>query len=254
LNFEITRQRSLASTGIQIKQETRHWDDIRRITISLRTKEEEQDYRYFPEADLLPVLITKRFLQTIRQKMPEMPKERAKRFQKDYKISNELAQVLVKSKALADFFEAVASHSKDPREAGGWLAVDLQAYLKEVGANLEDLEVTPEYFAELSNIVSGGEISRSSAKTVFFEMMKTGKKPRAIAEAQGLKVIADMSFVKEVVDQVFRDNPQAVQDALNDDKAVNFLIGKIMRETRGRVDPGVANRIVRGRLASDRSS
>ena len=235
-------------------QETRHWDEIRRITISLRLKEEEQDYRYFPEADLVPVTLTKQFVQDVKKGMPEMPEERAKRFQKDYHLSGETAQILVREKALADFFEEAAKHSKDARELGSWLAVDLQAYLNEYGKSLEELKLTPQHFAELANMVSSGEVSRGAAKTAFVEMLKTGRMPRSISEEKGLKVISDTGFVESLIDKIFSENPQAVQDALKDPKAVNFLLGQIMRATKGRVDPAVANRLVRERLAAAKGS
>ncbi len=254
LNFEITRQRSLTSKGIKVMQETRHWDEIRRITISLRLKEEEQDYRYFPEADLVPVTLTKQFVQDVKKGMPEMPEARAKRFQKDYHLSGETAQILVREKALADFFEEAAKHSKDARELGSWLAVDLQAYLNESGKSLEELKLTPQHFAELANMVSSGEVSRGAAKTAFVEMLKTGRMPRSISEEKGLKVIADTGFVESLINKIFSENPQAVQDALKDPKAVNFLLGQIMRATKGRVDPAVANRLVRERLAAAKGS
>lgn len=254
LSFEMTRQKSLTSKGISIAQETRHWDDVRRITISLRVKEEEQDYRYFPEADLVPVVLSKGFIKDVKSDMPELPKERERRFQQEYNLSGETAQVLVKEKGLADFFEDSAKYSKDAREAGSWLAVDLQAFLNEAGKELADLEITPKHIAELADMVSNAEVSRGAAKTIFLEMLKTSKMPRSIAEEKGLKVIADSKFVEDVTEKVFKENPKAVQDAVKDEKAINFLLGQIMRATRGRVDPAVANRIVREKLSAVKSS
>ncbi|MFQ6134905.1 MAG: Asp-tRNA(Asn)/Glu-tRNA(Gln) amidotransferase subunit GatB [Nitrososphaerales archaeon] len=254
LSFEMTRQKSLTSKGISIAQETRHWDDVRRITISLRLKEEEQDYRYFPEADLVPVVLSKRFVEDVKKGMPELPGERGRRFQREYNLSGETAQVLVREKALADFFEESVKHCKDAREAGSWLAVDLQAYLNETGKELSDLNVTPKHIAKLVNMVRDAEVSRGAAKTVFLEMLQTGRTPRTIAEEKGLKVISDLKFVEGIVEKVLRENPQAVQDAVKDEKAINFLLGQIMRATRGRVDPAVANRMVRERLSAVKSS
>ena len=254
LSFEMTRQKSLTSKGIIIAQETRHWDEVRRITISLRLKEEEQDYRYFPEADLVPVVLPKRFVEDAKKGMSELPEERVERFQSEHNLSGETARVLVKEKALADFFEETVKHCEDAREAGSWLAVDLQAYLNETGKELSDLNVTPTHFAELADMVSSAEVSRGSAKKVFLDMLKTGRMPRGIAEKRGLKVISDVTLVEEVVETVFRENPQAVRDAVKDEKAINFLLGQIMRATQGRVDPAVANRMVRERLSAARSS
>tara|TARA_B100000315_G_scaffold81805_1_gene74980 strand:- start:1935 stop:3371 length:1437 start_codon:yes stop_codon:yes gene_type:complete len=250
LNFEMTRQKSLASKGISVSQETRHWDDIRRITISLRLKEEEQDYRYFPEADLLPVSLSETFVEGIKKDMPELPKEREKRFQREYNHSNEIARVLVKDKFLADYFEKTAQKSIDPREVGILLTVNLQPFLNETGKDLRSLDVTPNHFAELADMISTGQVSRRSAKTILLEMLKTGKKPRIIFDEKGLGVIIDSKFVENIVENVFNNNPQAVKDAEKDPKAINFLLGKIMQETRGRVDPSVANKLVKARLST----
>jgi len=249
LNFEMTRQKSLASKGISISQETRHWDDIRRITISLRLKEEEQDYRYFPEADLVPVSLSKSFIEEINSGMPELPKEREKRFQQEYHHSSEIARVLVKDKFLADYSEKTSKESIDPREVGILLAVNLPPFLNETGKNLKSLDITPKHFAELADMISKGEVSRRSAKAIFLEMLKTGLTPRNIFDKKGLGVISDSKFVEDIVEKVFKDNPIAVKDAAKDPKAINFLLGKIMQETRGRVDPSIANKLVKKQLS-----
>jgi len=254
LNFEITRQKSLTSKGITIVQETRHWDDIRRITISLRVKEEEQDYRYFPEADLPPIIIEKQFIDNVAKEMPELPIERAKRFQKENHLSQETSQLLVREKILADFFEDTLKSSKDAREVASWLTVDLQAYLNERGEDLKYLKTTPKHFAELSDMVHNSEVSRISAKTIFLDMLKTGRMPRQIAQSKDLKIITDSSFVENIVKKVFNDNPKAVEDATRDEKAINFLIGQIMRQSRGQVNPATAHRIVNEKLFGAKKS
>jgi len=250
LSFEITRQRSLTSKGIGVVRETRHWDEVRRITVTLRMKEEEQDYRYFPEADLAPVELSKGLVEKVRREMPELPDDRKKRFQEQYGLSAETAQVLVGEKALADFFEECVKIYPKPREEGSWLTVDLQAYLNETNQEFRDLKITPRHIAELAEIVTSGEVSRGSAKTIFLEVLKTGRMPRAVAEEKGLRVIADKKLVEDLVDRVFQENPQAVKDALRDEKAVNFLIGQLMKATKGRVDPELANNVVRRKLSS----
>lgn len=249
LNFEITRQKNLTSKGIIINQETRHWDDIRRITISLRMKDDEQDYRYFPEADLVPISLTKSFIDKIKNDMPELPIEREKRFQKQYSYSNEIAQLLVKDKFLADYSEEVAKLSNDPREVGILLAVYLPPFLNESGKDLKSLKVTPKHFAELANMVSASEISRISSKSIFIEMLKTGLKPRDIVKGKGLDVISDMKSIEEIVENIFKENPQAVNDAIKDAKAINFLLGKIMQKTQGRIDPAIATALIKKRLS-----
>ena len=249
LNFEMTRQKSLASKGISVSQETRHWDDIRRITISLRLKDDEQDYRYFPEADLVPVALSETFIERINHDMPELPKEREIRFQREYHHSSEIARVLVKDKYLADYSEKAAKESIAPREVGILLAVNLPPFLNEIGKDLKSLDVAPEHFAELADMISKGEVSRRSAKTIFLEMLKTGQKPRNIFDKKGLDVISDSKSIEDIVTKIFKDNPEAVKDAAKDTKAINFLLGKIMQETRGRVDPSIATKLVKQKLS-----
>ncbi len=250
LNFEISRQKSLTSKGISISQETRHWDEVRRITISLRLKEEEHDYRYFPEADLVPVVLSKKLVDIVRNRMPELPEERERRFRRNYNLSSETAQILVREKSIADFFEESLNFCRAPRELGSWLAVDLQAYLNETGKDLRDLKITPKHLAELVDMIGNAEISRVAAKTIFLKNLQTGQAPHKIAEENRLKVIGDLEYVKDIIEKVFKENPQAVQDALKDEKAINFLLGRIMQMTRGRVDPALANRIVRKLLST----
>ncbi len=254
LNFEITRQKNLVSKGIIINQETRHWDDIRRITISLRLKADEQDYRYFPEADLVPISLTKSFTDTIKKNMPELPIEREKRFQQQYYHSTEIAQLLVRDKFLADYSEESAKLSENPREVGILLAVYLPPFLNESGKDLKSLNVTPKHFAELADMVSASEISRASSKTIFIEMLKTGLKPREIVKEKGLEVISDLKSVEDVVDKIFQENPQAVNDAIKDTKAINYLLGKIMQITQGRIDPAIATKLIKNRLSKYNNS
>lgn len=249
LKFEMTRQTNLSSKGIIINQETRHWDDIRRITISLRLKADEQDYRYFPEADLVPVTLTKSYIEKIKKEMPELPLEREKRFQKQYNHSNEISQVLVKDKFLADYSEESSKLSKDSREVGILLAVYLPPFLNETGKDLKSLNVTPKHFAELADMVYTSEVSRRSSKTIFIEMLQTGRKPIDIVKEKGLGSISDTKFIENIVEEIFKENPQAVNDAIKDAKTINFLLGKLMQKSQGRIDPKIATELIKKRLS-----
>lgn len=248
LNYEIVRQRGLIEKGIAVKRETRHWDEARRITISLRTKEEEQDYRYFPEPDLVPVVITKEMIEEVRAKMPELPDERVKRFMEMYGLPRYNAEVLVSSKQLADFFETCVKMYNKPREICNWIISDLLRYLYENNLELHEAKITPQMLVEMIRLIDEGVISGKIAKRILQTMIVTGKDPRKIVEEEGLIKIADENLLRDLVDRVFAENPKAVKDALVDEKAVHYLIGQLMKLTRGKADPALANRLVREKL------
>lgn len=249
LSFEISRQRSLLAKGVSISMETRHWDDVRRVTVSLRTKEEEHDYRYFPEADLVPISLTEEYLEAIRAKMPELPDARAERFIKQYGLPEYDAGVLTGEKGLADFFEECARLYERPKEVSNWIMTDLLRWLHEEDVEIGESKVLPAGLVEMLRLIGDGTISGKIAKTVLREMVKTGRGPREIVEERGLLRIASEKQVRALVDRVFEENPKAVQDALTDEKAVHFLVGQVMRLTKGKADPELTNRIVRRKLA-----
>jgi aspartyl-tRNA(Asn)/glutamyl-tRNA(Gln) amidotransferase subunit B len=248
LNFEITRQRSLLAKGSTALMETRHWDEARRITISLRTKEEEHDYRYFPEADLVPCVITGEYIEAVRRKMPELPDARRKRFVSEYGLPEYDAMVLTSEKGLADFFEECVRLYHKPKDISNWLMTDLQRWLHEEEVEIRDAKVTPTNLVRMLRLIEDGTISGKIAKIVLREMVKTGKDPYTIISEQGLTKISSEDEIEALVKKVFEANPKAVKDALRDPKAVHFLIGQLMKETKGKVDPELANRIVRKRL------
>ena len=254
LNFEIIRQRGLVEKGIAIKRETRHWDEIRRITVSLRTKEEEQDYRYFPEPDLVPVVISEEMLEEIKAEMPELPEERANRFMSMYGLPRYDAEVLVSSKQLADFFEECVKLYDKPKEISNWMMSDLLRYLYENNLELHESKITPRMLVEMIRLIDRGVISGKIAKKILPEMIVYGKDPQRIVKEKGLIKITDENLLAELADKVFANHPKAVRDALIDDKAVHYLIGQLMKLTRGKADPAIANRIVREKLQKIREA
>ncbi len=248
LSFEITRQKGLIDKGIAVKRETRHWDEIRRITVSLRTKEEEQDYRYFPEPDLVPIVLSKEFIKDIRAKMPELPDDRMKRLISLYNLPRYDAVVLVSSKALADFFEECVQLYSKPKEISNWMMSDLLRYLYENDLELQESKITPSKLVEMIHLIEEGIISGKIAKRILPAIIVTGKSPRQIVEQERLTKITDRKLLEKVIDKVFADNPKAVSDALVDEKAVHFLIGQLMKATQGKADPSLASRMVQKRL------
>jgi len=248
LSFEITRQKGLLEKGIAVKRETRHWDETRRVTVSLRTKETEQDYRYFPEPDLVPIELSKEFVDQIRAQMPELPDDRMERFISQYGLPKYDAGVLVSSKALADFFEEAVSLYNKPKEISNWMMSDLLRYLYENNLELQESKITPEKLVEMIRLIDEGVISGKIAKRILPKVIVTGKNPREIVEEEGMIKISDRKFLEELISKIFAENPKAVKDALVDEKAAHYLIGQLMKATQGKADPVLSSRMIMERL------
>jgi len=254
LNFEITRQRNLVRKGLRVGRETRHWDETRRVTISLRVKEEEEDYRYFPEPDLVPVLITGEEIESKKASMPELPESHKKRLMTQYGISLQNAEVLSENKALAEFFEECAKEYKQPDLLSNWLVGDLLSYLYEMDLELKDARITPKHVVGMLELIDDGTISGKIAKEILKEMMEAGRLPEQIVGEKRLRRISDVEHLQQLTEKIFSEHPKAVKDALEDEKAVRFLVGQMMKETGGTADPQLANTLVRDRLKSIRES
>uniref|UniRef100_A0A7C3IL27 Aspartyl/glutamyl-tRNA(Asn/Gln) amidotransferase subunit B n=1 Tax=Candidatus Methanomethylicus mesodigestus TaxID=1867258 RepID=A0A7C3IL27_9CREN len=252
LNFEISRQQSMMEKGERVVRETRHWDEIRKVTISLREKEEEHDYRYFPEPDIVPLSIDGELVSRLRRGLPELPDARAERFIKDYGLPRYDAQVLTSDKALADFFEESARIFGDPKTVSNWVMGDLLGQLNERGIGIGETGLQPKAFAEMLSMVKSGEISGKIGKIILPELVATGRGPRAIVQERGLSKIGDRDEIARVVDEVFKEQPKAVEDAMRDEKAAHFLVGQVMKKTRGKGDPQLVNNVVRDRLQRER--
>lgn len=254
LSFEITRQKGLLEKGIQVKRETRHWDEARRVTVSLRTKETEQDYRYFPEPDLVPVKLNKEFVKQIRARMPELPDERMERFISQYGLPKYDADVLVSSKALADFFEEAVKLYDKPKEISNWMMSDLLRYLYENNLELQESKITPGKLVEMIRLIDEGVISGKIAKRILPKVIVTGKNPSEIVKEEGMIKISDREFLENLITKIFDENPKAVRDALVDEKAAHYLIGQLMKATQGKADPVLSSRMIMERLGMLRKS
>jgi aspartyl-tRNA(Asn)/glutamyl-tRNA(Gln) amidotransferase subunit B len=250
LGFEIMRQKNLVKKGLSVKLETRHWDETRRVTISLRMKEEEHDYRYFPEPDLVPIVITNEFIEDAKGKMPELPEARIRRFVDSYSLPLYDAEVLVSDKVLADFFEIAVTLYDRPKDVSNWMMGDLLRNLNENNLELTETKISPESLVEMIKLIEDGVISGKIGKRVLPEMVLTGKRPSQIIEEKGLVKISSQDVLKDVVEKVFADNPKCVEDALADENAVNFLVGQLMRATKGKADPQLANNLIQEKLES----
>jgi len=244
LNFEISRQRSLIQKGGKITRETRHWDEIRKVTISLREKEEEHDYRYFPEPDIAPLIVRREFVERMRSQMPELPDARAERFIKVYGIPKYDAQVLTADKRLADFYEESVKLYGDAKTVSNWLMGDVLGELHGKGLELDEAKVTPSTFVNMLNMIKGNEISGKIGKIILLELLTSGKSAQQIVDERGMRKVSDKGVLGRIAEEVFRENGKAVTDALRDDNAVHYLIGQLMKKTNGKADPKVVNEVV----------
>jgi aspartyl-tRNA(Asn)/glutamyl-tRNA(Gln) amidotransferase subunit B len=248
LNFEMTRQHSLLSRGSTVSMETRHWDEARRLTISLRSKEAEHDYRYFPEPDLVPIVVSEEWVKELASTLPELPDSRRDRLVTTYHIPVYDATVLTGVKALADFFEACAALYSDAKAISNWVIGDLLRWLHEDDLGIDASKITPKTLVGMITLIDEGVISGKIAKKVLPELVRTGRPPREIVEEKDLLRMGSPKEIDGVVHRVFTEHPKAVQDALADEKAIHYLVGQVMKATRGRADPELTNQIVKERL------
>ncbi|NVM30312.1 MAG: Asp-tRNA(Asn)/Glu-tRNA(Gln) amidotransferase subunit GatB [Candidatus Helarchaeota archaeon] len=249
LEREIIRQRRMRLDGLEVILETRHWDENTGRTVSLRAKEEEHDYRYFPEPDLVPIEISPEWIEKIRKEMPELPDERRDRFVKEHGIPPYNAGVLIITKSLADFFEDCIKLYPQPENISNWIMSDLLRHLNDMNIEINESLVTPEWFVTMLNRIDEETISRRSAKKVLMDMIKEGKHPDQIIEDDGHLQLSDSKEIELIIDEIFKENTKAVQDAIEDDNAINFLVGQVMKKTGGTADYKITNKIIRVRIA-----
>lgn len=250
LAYEVERQQQLLEEGGKIEQETRHWDTEKNITTSLRTKEYAHDYRYFPEPDLVPMEISPVWIKEIESTLPELPDSRRRRFEEEYLLPPYDAGVLTSSKAMGDFFEECLKNYKDAKKLSNWIMGELSKHLNAENLEIDECAVTPRHLVRLLGLIDDGTISRKIAKNVFEEMFETGKLPKIIIEDKGLTQISDEEDIAKIVDLVLEENQEAVEDyKAGKGKAVGFLVGQVMRLTKGRANPGLVNKLLSDKLS-----
>jgi aspartyl-tRNA(Asn)/glutamyl-tRNA(Gln) amidotransferase subunit B len=251
LAYEIQRQIAALEKGERISQETRRWDDATGVTVVMRTKEYAHDYRYFPEPDLMPVIVTKDMLAEIQRQLPELPEAKRQRFIKQYGLPEYDAEVLVADMALANYYEQAASHSKNPKAISNWVMTELLGKLAEAKQSIAECLIAPEQLAALVSLIDAGQISGKIAKEVFVEMFSSGKLPEAIVKEKGLIQVSDLALIEQFVDEALAKNPQSVADyKAGDTAAVNFLIGQVMRLSRGKANPQLVREILTRKLGA----
>lgn len=244
LNFEQQRHEKVIMSGGTIAQETRRFDEATGETISMRTKEGSDDYRYFPEPDIPPLEVSDEWIQEIEDAMPEMPGERRARYTNDLGLSEYDAMVLTQTKEMSDFFEATIALGADPKKAANYLMNDVNSYLNDKQVDLQDTKLTPANLAGMIKLIDDGTISSKMAKKVFKGILD-GQEPAAYAEKNGLVQLSDPAQLQPIVDEVLANNQQSIEDYKNGkDRAVGFLVGQIMKQTRGKANPGVVNKLL----------
>jgi len=248
LHFEITRQQSLVERNIPIPAETRHWDEARKITVSSRSKEEEEDYRYLPEADIPIIQISANAVSVLQRTMPESIVAKKERYIKKYGIPPQVAEVLSSDKFYSELFEK-AHNEKNAKEAANIITTDLMGFADTREKKLE-LKISAKHLSDLADGIVNNKITRNSGKHALQEMVKTGKSLSEIITALDLGHVSDVSSIEKIVDEVFKEEEKAVLEAKQNPDAVNYIVGKVMRKTKGKVDPSTTLEIIRKKLSS----
>jgi len=249
LEYEVARQAAVLDAGEQVLQETRTWDEGKGITLSLRSKEEAHDYRYFPEPDLVPLVIERDWVEAIRATLPELPAARRARLQA-LGLSEYDARVLTSSKGLADFFDKALGGFDEAKILANWLMGDFLRLLNAQQVSIKESPVQPEQLAELLNLMEQGMISGKIAKNVLEEMFATGKNPEAIVKERGLTQISDEAELLRIVTDVIAAHPQSVEDfRAGKERALGFLVGQVMKATRGQANPALVNKLLKDGMA-----
>ncbi|HSD04978.1 MAG TPA: Asp-tRNA(Asn)/Glu-tRNA(Gln) amidotransferase subunit GatB [Nitrosopumilaceae archaeon] len=248
LHFEITRQQSLAERNIPIPAETRHWDEARKITISARSKEEEQDYRYFPESDIPTIMIDDIVFEKLRQNMPESVLSKKDRYVNKYGIPLQVAEVLSSDKFYSDLFEQ-AHNDNNAKEIANIITTDLKGFV-DTNEQREQLKLTPKHLSDLADAIMNNKITRNSGKTALQEIVKTGKSLSEIISSLDLGHVDDESSLSKTIDEVFVEENNAVSEAKTNPDTINYLVGKVMRKTKGKANPTLTLDIIRKKLDS----
>jgi aspartyl-tRNA(Asn)/glutamyl-tRNA(Gln) amidotransferase subunit B len=277
--YEVTRQKTLSLHEINVKSETRHWDEKRRITIPARTKEEEDEYKYFPEPDIPRIVLGIGFKEKIKEKMPELPIERLKRYRETYKLSSHTSNILINNKKICDFFEESLEIYHSPKEVSNWIINELLSKTNEGGGGgggdggvVEnvvvgekdkdgfndtgndknrpfDATVTPQQIADIAKLVEEKSINRNTAKDIFYKSIKTGESPLKLIENRKIEKILDSGVINMHIDNVLNDEKHLIEQSNTNPNVNNFILGKIMKITHGRADPQLTLRLIRESLS-----
>lgn len=243
---EKNRQIDLLESGEKVIQETRRWDDNKEYSYAMRSKEDAQDYRYFPEPDLVPVVISDEWLEEIKSRQPELREEKLIRYKEEYELPDYDADILTGSKKLADLFEATTELCGKPKKVSNWLMGETMRILKEQAKEPEDITFSPGHLAKLIDLADAGTINGTVAKEVFEKIFAEDIDPETYVKEHGLGAVNDEGALRATIEQVMKDNPQSVEDYHNGkEKAIGFLVGQTMKAMKGKANPGMVNQILK---------
>ena len=243
---ERERQIELIEAGRKVIQETKRWDDNKESSFTMRSKEDAQDYRYFPDPDLTPVVISDEWIAEVKARQPELRSEKLERYKKEFDIPDYDAQIITNSKHMADLFEAATAICKKPKKVSNWLMGETLRLLKENNMDPEDLSFAPENLAKLVDLADAGTVNSSVAKEVFEQIFKENVDPEVYIEEHGLKTVNDEGALKATIEQIVSENPQSVADYKGGKKkAIGFLVGQTMKAMKGKADPASVNKILK---------
>ncbi|MGC9518606.1 MAG: Asp-tRNA(Asn)/Glu-tRNA(Gln) amidotransferase subunit GatB [Desulfuromonadaceae bacterium] len=252
IEYEVERQIELIEDGGEVVQETRLFDSDSGTTRSMRGKEEAHDYRYFPDPDLVPLVIDSEWVAQVRDEMPELPVEKMQRFITEFDLPASVAEVLTAERSFAEYFEACTRLHKDARACANWVMGDIQRMLNETGMDIEQIPVTPEMLCGILERIADNTISGKIGKQVFDLMWESGKDADTIIEEQGLKQVTDSGALEAMVDEVIAANPaQAQEFKEGKDKLLGFFVGQVMKASRGKANPGMVNELLRKKLRGE---
>ncbi|GAB4074466.1 Asp-tRNA(Asn)/Glu-tRNA(Gln) amidotransferase subunit GatB [Barrientosiimonas marina] len=245
LEYEAKRQEQELLSGGEIQSETRRFDEKTKKTVLMRVKEEAEDYRYYPDADIPPLHVDEAWKQRIKDKIPELPDARRQRYIQELELPEYDASVLTASKEMADFFEETVSHGADIKQTSNWMMDEVSAYMNKNDKELDELALTPETLAKMIKLIEDGTISSKIAKKVFAELVENGGDPGKIVQDQGLAQISDEGQLTDIITKVLDENEQSIIDYKNGkDKAIKFLVGQVMKATKGQANPPMVNKIL----------
>jgi aspartyl-tRNA(Asn)/glutamyl-tRNA(Gln) amidotransferase subunit B len=247
LHFEMTRQQSLVDRNIQVVAETRHWDDARKITVSSRSKEEEQDYRYLPEGDIPVISIAQDKIESLRKQMPESIVDKKERYVKKFSIPQQVADVLSSDKFYSDLFEK-AHNESNAREVANIITTDLMGFADTREKKLT-LNISDKNLSELADAIVNNKITRNSGKMILQEMLKTGKSFSEVLSNLDLNSMTDSVSLEKIIDEIFYEEEKAVAEARQNPDTINYIVGKVMRKTKGKADPSTTLEIIRKKLS-----
>lgn len=251
IEFEIDRQIKLIEEGGRVTQETRLWDERAQETRPMRSKEEAHDYRYFPEPDLQPLVVTREFIESVRSSMPELPEARRKRLMDEYNLSFNDASQLTSERALADYYEEASKASGNPRGAANWIRSELLRELESSGSDISACPVSPAELGALVRLIDEGTISGKQGKDVLVEMYATGKAASAVVEERGLVQVSDESAIDPIIDEVIASSPQQLaQYRAGKETLFGFFVGQVMKASKGKANPKVVNERLRAKLSA----